>query len=143
MEVKQVQHEEVGDSPDFRKTRCDEVGVEVPFFKVIESGYQPIRNEEHQPEDEAVEAAAAAPEGFILVVREDYRQGHDENQCDEADVCLCEFRLQDAPLQILLQLRGESTTIPAFIRKKIENPQQQKKDAVNEGRNPVELEAEL
>lgn len=110
---------------------------------MIESGDQPIRDEEHEPEDEAVEATAAAPKGFVLVVREEHGQGHDEDQGNEADVRLRELRLQNIPLQILLQLRGESSTITAFIRKQVEEPQHQEEDAVDEGRDPVELEAKI
>lgn len=110
---------------------------------MIKSGDQPIRDEKHEPEDEAVEAATAAPEGFILVVREEHRQGHDEDQGDEADVRLREFRFQDAPLQVLLQLRGESSTVLSFICNQIEDTQHEEEDAVDEGRDPVELEAKI
>ncbi len=143
MEAKQIQHEEVGDAPDFRQASGDEVGVEVPFFKMIESGHEPIRDEEHEPEDETVETATVAPEGFVLVVREEHRQGHNEDQCDEADVGLREFRLQDVPLQILSQLRGEGTTITTLIGNQIEDAQYEEEDAIDEGRDPVELEAKI
>ena len=115
----------------------------MPFFEMIESGHEPVRDEEHEPEHEAVEAAAAAPEGFVLVVGEEHGQGHDEDQGNEADVRLRELRSEGAPLQILLQIRCKCASIPTFIRKKIENPQHEEKGAVDKGRNPVELEAEL
>ena len=141
--MKRIQQEEVGDSPDFREARGDEVRVEVPFFEMIESGHEPVRDEEHEPEDEAVEAAAAAPEGFVLVVREEHGQGHDEDQCDEANVGLRELRLQDVPLQIFSQLRCEGTAITTLIGNQIEDAQYEEQDAVDKGRDPVELEAEL
>ena len=143
MEMKQIQQEEVGHSPDFREASGDEVGVEVPFFKMIESGHEPIRDEEHEPKDEAVEAATAAPEGFVLVVREEHGQGHDEDQCDETEIGLRELRLQDAPLQVFLQLRREGSSVPTFIRKQVEDSQYEKEDAVDEGRNPVKLESKI
>lgn len=143
MEMKQVQHEEVGDPPDFRKARSDEVRVEVPLLKMVEAGHKSVRDEEHEPEDESVEAATAAPEGFVLVVGEEHGQGHDENQRDEAEIRLRELRFESVPIQIFFQLRGERTAITPFIRKKTEHAQHQEKDAVDEGRNPVELKAEL
>ena len=143
MKVKQIQKEEIRDSPDFRQTSGDEVGVEVPLFKMIEAGDEPVRDEEHEPEHEAVEAAAAAPEGFVLVVGEEHRQGHDKDQRDEADVRLRELCPEGAPLQILFQLRSEGSAIPAFIRKQVEDAQYEEEDAVDKGRDPVELEAEL
>ena len=143
MKSKQIQQEEICDSPDFRQACGDEVGVEVPFFEMIESGHEPIRDEEHEPEDESVEATAATPEGFILVVGEEHGQGHNEDQRDEADVRLRELRLQDVPLQILLQLRGENSTVLSFICNQIEDTQYEKEDAIDEGRDPVELEAKI
>ena len=110
---------------------------------MIESGHEPVRYEEHEPEDEAVEAAAAAPESFVLVVRKEHRQGHDKNQRDEAEIRLRELRLQDVPLQILSQLRGESTTITTLIGNQIEDAQYEENDTVDEGWNPVELEAKI
>lgn len=143
MKFKQIQQEEVRNSPDFRQARRDEVGVEVPLSKVIESGHESVRDEEHEPEYEAVEAAAAAPEGFVLVVREEHGQGHDEDQCDEADVCLRELRLEDAPLQILFQLRCEGTAVISFICNQIEDAQHEEEGAVDEGRDPVEFESKI
>ena len=143
MEVKQIQHEEVGDSPDFREACGDKISVEVPLLKMIKSGDQPIRDEKHEPEDEAVEAATAAPEGFILVVREEHRQGHDEDQGDEADVRLRKLRLQGVPLQIFSQLRREGTTITTLIGNQIEDAKYEEEDAVDEGRDPVELESKI
>lgn len=143
MKFKQIQQKEVGDTPDFRETRSDEVGVEVPLPEVVETGDEAVRDEEHQPEDEAVEAAAAAPEGFVLVVRENHRQGHDKDQRDEADVRLRKFRLDDAPLQIFFQLRDEGSAITAFIRNQIAETQYEEDDAVDEGRDPVELKAKF
>lgn len=143
MKSEQIQQEEVGDTPDFREARCDEIGVEVPLFEMIESGDEAVRDEKHEPEDEAVEAATAAPESFVLVVRENHGQGHDENQRGEADIRLRKLRPEVAPLQILFQLYGEGAAITPFIRKKIEHAQHQEEDAVDEGRNPVELEAKV
>lgn len=143
MKVEQIQQKEVCDTPDFREARRDNVGVKVPFFEMIESGHEPVRDEEHEPEDEAVEAAAAAPEGFVLVVGEEHGQGHDEDQCDEADVRLRELRLQDVPLQILFQFRREGSAVISFIRNQVEDTQYQKDDSVDEGRDPVELEAKI
>ena len=143
MEAKQIQHEEVGDAPDFRQASGDEVGVELPLSEVIEASDEPIRDEEHEPEDEAVEAATVAPEGFVLVVREEHGQGHDEDQGNEADVRLRELRLQNIPLQILLQLRGESSTVLSFICNQIKDTQYEENDTVDEGWNPVELEAKI
>lgn len=143
MKSEQIQQEEVGDTPDFREARCDEIGVEVPLFEMIESGDEAVRDEKHQPEDEAVEAATTAPEGFVLVVGEEHRQGHDKDQGDEAEIGLRKFRSEVAPLQIFFQLRGKGAAITAFIRKQVEEPQHQEKDAVDEGRDPVELEAKI
>lgn len=115
----------------------------MPFFEMIESGHEPVRDEEHEPEDEAVEAAATAPEGFVLVVSEEHGQGHDEDQDDEAEIRLRELCFQDVPLQILLQLRDEGSAITTLIGNQIEDAQYEEEDAIDKGRDPVELEAKL
>ena len=143
MKMEEVQKKEIGEAPDFRKAFQGEISVKMPFLKVIKSGYQPIGYKEHQPENQSVKTPLISPECFILVVRENHRQGHDKDQGDEADVGLRELPLQDVPLQILSQLRGEGTAITTLIGNQIEDAQHEKEDAVDEGRDPVELEAEF
>lgn len=124
--MKQIQQKEIRNPPDFREARGNEVGVDMPLPKVVEAGHEPICDEEHEPENEAVEAAEATPEGFVLVVSEEHGQCHDEDQGDEAEIRLRELRLQDVPLQILSQLRGEGTTITTLIGNQIEDAQYEK-----------------
>ena len=143
MKSKEIQQEEIRDSPDFREACGDEVGVEVPLLKMIKAGHEPVRDEEHKPEDEAVEAAAATPEGFILVVRKNHRQGHDEDQRDEAEIGLRELRFESFPLQFFFQLHCKGATIRNLISNQINQSQDKEKNAVDKGRNPVELKAKL
>ena len=97
MEVEKVQKEEVRDAPELREAGGDQVGVEMGLLKMIEAGHQSVCKEEHEPEHEAIEAATAAPEGFVLVIRKEGGKHHNEDEGNEAAVHTGELRLQVAP----------------------------------------------
>ena len=98
MEVEKIQEKEIRDAPEFREVGGDQVGIKMGLLKMIEAGHKPVCEEEHEPEHETIEAATAAPEGFILVIRKEGGKHHYEDEGNEAAVHTGELRLQVAPL---------------------------------------------